>query len=239
MTIPFASYLTICEEDAHWIPQYLAGMEHMNLPFGVFFDRCSDDTVGRLMSHPLCIKSFRQDDPTLEYTEQSKQAVFDLLLEAKPKWIVYTDSDEIWEKDAPDKFKEILKRPEDYLRAIWVNCWNDVNHIRVDTIFSNAPRVKFYNVQGNRRWRFDHPITNGAKLLDRDGKPTPYAKKGDTDLVCLHTGLMTRELREQHKARWDRIYTTAVGNNPYGFWNYCLDEETYPPTVEPNPYWPL
>lgn len=234
--LDFATYLTICEEDAHWIPQYLAGMERMDLPFGVYFDRCSGDTKRRLTDHPLCLASVSQDDPAIEYDEMAKQNAFDALLKHRPRWIIYTDSDELWERDAPAKFSELLKMKCDYARGFWVNCWDDLEHVRVDTIFCGAKRVKFYNVQDNRRWRFDHKITNGAKLIGGDGLPTPYAKKGETDIVCLHTGLMTHELRVQHKARWDRIYTAAVGANPYGFWNYCLDYETYPPKIEPNPY---
>lgn len=38
-----------------------------------------------------------------------------------------------------------------------------------------------------------------------------------------------------HKARWDRIYTKAVGANPYKFWDYVLDPEITQVVVE-NPY---
>lgn len=44
------------------------------------------------------------------------------------------------------------------------------------------------------------------------------------DLVCLHWGLFDRATRELHKERWDRIYSKAVGSNPYGLWKEALDE---------------
>jgi hypothetical protein len=44
---------------------------------------------------------------------------------------------------------------------------------------------------------------------------------------------MTREMREMQKVRWDKIYSEATGDkNPYGFWDYLLDEEKYLPLTE-------
>lgn len=202
------------------------------------FDRCSADTKALVQGHGWCFGVTSQDDLATEYTEKHKQAPFDLLQNSgRFDWVVYQDIDEIWEKEAPDKLRSILGRPENHLKVHWVNCWGDLQHIRVDTLFANAPRVKAYNVANGNRWRFDHAITHGCKLLDSQGNTAVNLMVcGKIDLVCLHYGLMTRELREMHKARWDRIYTKAVGNNPYGFWDYCLDEENYPPTVIENPY---
>lgn len=237
----FAAFVEVCQEDAWLIPQFVHEVERMDMPFAMHFDKCSDELKDRLRKHPLCVGSVHFDSPGVEYTEKHKQAVFDLLnYQHRWDWLVQWNIDEIWEKDAPAKLKQAAKKHKaaDYLLVQWVNCWGDLDHIRVDTLFASAKRVKLYNVQGNRRWGFDHPITHGCKLID--DKTGPRAKteiKGEhSEVVCLHTGLMTRELRELHKARWDRIYTAAVGNNPLGFWDYCLNETEYPPTVVENPY---
>lgn len=234
-----AAFIEICEEDAWLMDQLLAEVERLEMPFGIHLDRCSEGTKKRMKKHRLCVASFEQNDPKKEYTEQHKQVIFDKLSALKKyNWLVQWNADEIWEKDAPAKFPEYLARPEEYLYVRWINCWGDLQHIRVDSVFGGAVRVKFYNVSGRRRWTFDHPITHGCKLLDRSGKAKAVEEvsswKGE--LVCLHTGLMTREAREFRRSRWDRIYTKAVGNNPYGFWEYGLMEEEYPPTIVPNPY---
>lgn len=235
----FAAFTEICEEDQVWIPQYLAEVERLGMPFGIYLDRCSLDTKALFIDHPLRVVWVSQDDPTLEYTEQHKQTVFDALAKtAEFRWLVHWNIDEVWERDAPRKLAWNADRDEDYLMVQWVNCWEDQAHVRIDGQFYYSKRVKFYNVSDGRRWKFDHPITHGCKLVGADGVPQhdSQVKSGHSHLVCLHTGLMTRELRELHKARWDRIYTTAVGNNPYKFWDYCLNEAEYPATVVPNPY---
>jgi hypothetical protein len=131
------------------------------------------------------------------------------------------------------------KKRVDYVRVHWVNCWGDKDHIRVDGVFASSWRVKVYNVGRGWKWRFDHPITYGCKMVDSQGQVMEgVGRKERLDIACLHHGLMTRELRVMHKERWDRIYSTALRGdpNPYGFWNLCLDEENYPPEVIENPY---
>jgi len=234
-----AAFSCICEEDAWLLDQYLTEVERLDIPFGMHMDRCSAETKLRIENHPLCFGTTVQDDPKREYTEQDKQAIFDMLYKSgrRRRWALHWDVDEIWDKDAPDKLRAIINRSEDLLYVKWVNCWGDLEHIRVDTVFASSRRVKLYNISQGRRWLFDHPITYGCKMVGDEGLVKHGAGvHADLDLVCLHTGLMTRELREFHKARWDRILTTAVGNNPLGFWEYCVREADFPPTVIPNPY---
>ena len=235
-----AAMVQICEEDARWASQFMEEVTRLDIPFAMHFDRCSDGLKDRIRRHPLCVGSVTQDDPSLEFTERHKQAVFDLLsTQQRWQWLLQWDIDEIWERDAPEKIAKLAKRKEeDNLLVQWVNCWGDRAHIRVDTVFAAAPRLKFYNVGGNRRWWFDHAITYGCKLNDdKTGmRSKESVKSAHSGIVCLHTGLMTRELREHHKTRWDRIYSAAVGANPYHFWEYCLMEDEYPPTVIPNPH---
>lgn len=238
------AYTCICEEDACWVDQYLQEAERLNLPFCILFDRCPDKLKRPFVAHPLCNGFAWQDDLTIEFTEQTKQKVFDLVASSGFYWAMAWDIDEVYDRDAPAKLQELSKqRGSEYAYGYvnWVNCWETPDQIRIDGPFAGARRVKFYNLE-EYSWLFDHKITNGAKACPLGSKkpfePT-FQKRVSrfyTDLVCLHQGLMTHDLRVQHKARWDRIYTAAVGNNPYGFWDYCLQYEEYPPKIERNPY---
>lgn len=229
------AFTPICEEDAWYADQYLAEAERLNMQFSMHFDRCSEETKERFMRHPLCVSFHERDEPG-EYTEKDKQTALDMLF-GKCRWAFHWDIDELLDKDAVGKLAALADREEDLLRTAWVNTWGDMQHIRVDTLFFDSRRVKFYNLSQGRKWRFDHPITYGCKMVDKSGNfLNGYGLQGETDIVCIHTGYMTRALREMHKERWDRITTKAVGGNPYGMWAYCLDEENYPATVEENPY---
>lgn len=233
------AFTPFCEDDAWLLPQYLNEMERLGINFVVHFDRCSAATKLQVLNHHLCIGYRSQDNLHLEYTEQHKQKIFDLVTSLnRYKWALHWDIDEVWEKAAPDKLDALLFSEADYLRVAWVNTWGDMQHIRIDPPnFQGIRRVKLYNISEGRKWKFDHAVTYGCKLMDTNGNcPDDNAAIGETSLVCLHTGLMTRELRLKHKERWDRVYGTAIGRNPYQFWDYCLDEVAHPPTIIKNPY---
>lgn len=237
MFTEIAAFIVICEDDAHHIPVLLAEIERLKMPFGIHFDRCSDETKAKVRTHPWIIAE-HSHDKNEEYTEQHKQFIFDKLCKLNRfKWLIHWDADEVWEKDAPAKLVEIAKRNEAHADTQWINCWGDMQHIRIDGPF-NSKRVKLYNVSHGKRWRFDHPMIYGCKLLDRSGVPFPkeMSSRFSTDLICIHHGLMTRELRERHKERWDRVYGKIAGKNPYGIWMMSCDEVNYPPTITENPY---
>jgi hypothetical protein len=239
LTVSLCAFTPFVEEDSHWLNQYLAEVARLDIPFAVHFDRCTAETKRRVQSHPNFVGSTEQDDPTKEYDEQHKQGVLDLVRGLHYDWELHWDIDETWERDTPGKLEALAGINADYVRVHWVNCWGDARHVRVDGVFASSWRVKLYNLQARRAWRFDHPITYGCKLIDNQGKVMSGVGTADRlDIACLHHGLTTRELREFHKARWDRIYSTALRGdpNPLGFWNLCLDEVNHPPEVIPNPY---
>lgn len=236
-----AAFTPFCSADAHYIPRYLAEVERLDVHFSVHIDRMRDG-YEELVHHPRCV-GFTKHSGDEEYTEQHKQGALEILQEQGFDWAVHWDADEVWERDAPAKLRRSCESELDHQQVTWVNAWGDINHIRVDTIFAYPPRVKLYNLQHDprtgrrRRWFFDHPITYGCKMVDNTGRVMhgigDYAL---SDLVCIHTGYMTRELRLYHKERWDRIITTAVGNQPLKTWEYVCNEEQFPATVVPNPY---
>lgn len=236
------AFTSVCQEDlSTWTDKYLEEAERLRIPFAIHFDRCNHLDIYRstLVSHPLCIGYSSQNNESLEFDETHKQWVFDLVVLAKRySWAMAWDIDETYERKAIAKLAEIEKLEADYVDVKWVNLWNDPRHIRVDGPFSQGHRVKFYNLMSvpqGFKWKFTGKITNGAKLVNSRGTPVSTVG-GKHDLVCLHWGMMTQKLREQHKTRWDRIYTKAVGANPYGFWCYALDEENYPPVIDTHKY---
>lgn len=220
-------FSSICEEDSYWLDQYLAEMERLDLQFAINFDRCSEQTKRQVIRHRLCFGYTSQDNPAVEFKETDKQGVFDLLAAMLVDWAMAWDVDEVWERDAVNILGALDSLDADYAQCYWLNLWNDKNHARVDGAFGLKPRVKFYNLRRDIEWRFNHPITNGLMAKNKEGP-----RLATLDLVCLHCGLMTKELRLLHKARWDRIYTAAVGANPYHFWDEACDESIPPKVIK-------
>lgn len=227
------AFTSVCEEDRCWLPQYVAEAERLRLPFVMLFDRCSPATIDLAAGHPLCVRWLLRTQRDGEFDERCKQPAFDVVVRLGYQWAMAWDVDETYEADAPRKIAEITELKADWVDVRWLNLWEDVHHVRTDGPFQSGHRMKFYNLQDGRTWQFDQPCVNGAKLKSVNW----VGVEAKHDLVCLHHGMMTRELRELHKERWDRIYNTATrgDGNPYGFWNYALDEATYPPTVRPYP----
>lgn len=219
MTI--CAYTAVCEEDACWVHQYLDEAERLSMPFCVHLDRCSIHTRRLLTLHPLCRGETYGDGK--EFRETDKQGVFDLAVKSGVDWVMAWDVDETWEPRFADKVKR-LDLAVDYVDCPWLNLWEDAGTVRIDGPFSEGHRVKFYNTASTERWKFKSAVVNGPS-------GPPSLRLGTASVVCIHHGLMTHELRVQHKARWDRIYSAAVGSNPYGIWNYSLAYGEYPPVT--------
>jgi hypothetical protein len=238
------AFTSLCEEDASWIDQYLAEIERLYIPFVINFDRCSQRTKERIGNHRLCIGTCNQDNPAMEFSEKSKQPVLNVIAriaqEWGPTWALAWDIDETWERDAPEKFAKLFNQQAavegtDVLRTRWVNLWGDPMHIRVDPPFRGVLREKLYRMAPRLAWKFVSSVTNGPRGYDlNDGS---YSRQvSNTDIVCLHHGLMTHELRALHRDRWNRIYGRAIGKNPYQIWDCAFDPERCPPEIADNPY---
>jgi hypothetical protein len=219
-------FVSVCREDECWVPQFLAEAERLKLPFAVHLDRLTNDrqvpgpTFERMVCHRLCVGVTSQPNQKVEFTEQHKQEVFDKVASLGYQWAFASDIDETYEQEARWKIEYISELDADLVDVRWLNLWGDKAHVRVDLNFATGHRVKFYNLRSGK-WVFDHPITNGAKLQGRE------AVTVKNDLVCLHHGMMTPELRRLHKERWDRIYSTALRGdpNPLGFWRQAIETE--------------
>ncbi len=217
-------FTAICNGDEGWVDTYLAEIERLNLPFVIYFDRCNDTIKKALKKHPNCIGFYEQNE-NFEFQENHKQKIFDKI----PKTFRYAlswDIDEVWEKNAK------LDLPEaDFLDVTWVNVWEDDQHLRVGDGFGPRSRTKFYNLK--RKWTWLDPVTNGPVMfIDNERVDSPPTL---IDLVCVHRGLMFQHLRILHKIRWDRVYKTAIGRQPYKLWDLAVDESVVPQIID-NPY---
>lgn len=235
------AFTSVCEEDACWLPQWLAEVDRLHVPFVVHFDRCSTETVMTVGTHRLCVGTTRRDDPLVEFTEQHKQETLDTVVALGYDWALAWDVDETFELDVLRKIDLLTRmtyKSLDWLDVRWLNLWGDENHVRVDGTFAQGHRVKLLNLRKQSlvgqplRWGFDHPITNGPKLMTKDGVVVE-SKGASVHLVCLHHGMMTEELRRFKKERWDRIYSKALRGdpNPYGFWRSAIETEAQAVTV--------
>lgn len=223
------AFTAVCQEDLVWLHKYLCEVERLNLPFGMHLDRCLPHTWAFVQAHPLCLTTTISVSDA-EFNEQHKQPILDSITALGYGWAFAWDIDETYETGFRNKLDRLLPQLSgaDCVDLRWLNLWDDERHVRTDRNFDAGHRVKLYNLNEGRRWAFDHPITNGAKLVGREGVTVKV------DLVCLHHGMMTPELRRQHKARWDRIYSTALRGdpNPYGFWREAIATEDSAVTVK-------
>jgi len=225
-------FTSVCDEDAHHVDRYLWEIQRLEVMFCVHFDRCSERTKQRFFWSRNLFGFTEQDDRSIEFTEQHKQSVFDLAATSGRPWAMALDIDETLERDAVSKLLD-LPTHADLFDVQWLNLWGDKYSIRSDGAWLQGHRANIYNVSGGRKWRFDHPITNGAKLDTHGRDPLILVRY---PLVVLHWGAIRPEWRQLRKARWDRVYGAAVGNNPYGHWRAELDE-TGLETIE-NTYLP-
>lgn len=224
-------FTSVCEEDKHWIPQYLKELERLEIAFAIHFDRCSDELKKLMREHPLCVASTEQNKLDHVFSEKDKQGVLNGLVDLDYDWAINVDIDETWEKDAPTKIQALEGMTADVVDYKWVCLWNKPDQIRTDGPLSSGHRTRIYNLRSEMRWIFYSDVINGAAAFDRHGQTRlrNETRQGKIDLVCIHWGMMTQEDRLFHKERWDRIYGHySDRGNPYGFWDWALDEAIEP-----------
>lgn len=226
MTRPkICAYTAVCEEDACWIPQYLDEVERLEMPFCVLLDNCSRSTRDLfcdLRYRPYLRGIAERNDTSVPFSETDKQHVFDLAVQSGADWAMAWDIDEIWEPEFWQKVGRLDPETMDCVDCPWLNAWGDRETVRIDGAMSMGHRVKFYNLRSGISWLFKNHLVNGA--YGTSGRKPLEVK---APVCCVHHGLMTRELRVQHKDRWDKIYGhwSKDGRNPYGFWDFALNTD--------------
>lgn len=222
--VQIGAWLATCEDDAlRWGEQWLAEATRLQIQFTVYFDKCSQAVVDMFRTNDLFLGGINGSKP---FDELCKDEALQLLRSrSNADWLMTWDTDETWEPEAPQKLKLLEPLDCDEVRISWVNLWNDSDVVLVNYP-SNPVRSKLFT--GKRAWKYAHGCVATPGLL-----PPQPGKEESIDLVCLHHGLMTRELREMQKQRWDKIYGRVMGRNPYGAWDWVLNEKDHPPLTMP------
>lgn len=222
------AFTSVCGEDERWLEQYLDEIDRLRMPFAMLLDRCPREMYTRVRGCQWCIGTVAQEGK--EFEESDKQKVLDLFQDRGTfDWALAWDIDETWHRDFKHRVEVLDQDKADIFSTPWVNLWNHPKYIRTDGHIGTRRREKFLSLR--KRWRWLDPITNGPYPFLPYGAAPP-ATIEQIDLPCIHWGFITPELRREHKARWDRIYTAAVGRNPYPIFTEIVDESQVPVLVE-------
>jgi hypothetical protein len=217
----------VCEEDAvRWGAQYLEEITRLGFPFAMHFtdgNRLTSDAGkeahNRFRHHPLYVgasigpkdRSFRDHD---------RQGAYDILERKRFDATILMDIDETWEANFHSKIEALFQRDDwDAGRVHWINVWERPDQLRIDNP-SNPYRVKINRLDQGKRWHWMGWSVDPYIMPER-----PRSRDLGTDLVCLHWGLMTRELRLFHRDRNHQLFKESYGECPFEYWDYLLDEK--------------
>jgi hypothetical protein len=223
-------FTAMIEEDANWLDMYLAGLNRLDLPFVMHFDRCSDETKKKVASNQGCCGTTARNKPDREFEESDRQDVLNLVGRMGFDWALALDIDEVLERDAKPKLEVLNASYADVAEVQYWHLYRDFHTVCADSgsgMAGKITRTKGYHV-GNGAFTFASPIINRPRFCRN------YAVF-KSDLVVLHTGFMTPELRAMHRARWTRIYG-RFGHNPYGKYE---PEREVPLEIVAHDLWPL
>lgn len=254
-------FTSVCEEDSYWLDQYLNDLQRIGLGFCMHFDRCSDTLKHKVVSHQMYRGHTEQNRKMIEFTEQHKQGVLDLVVSKRYRWAMAMDIDETHETDTSTKLLTLLESAESenihHCTVSFYTLWDHWKYHRYDGPFGQGVRTHLYKIEDGSKLYFRSAKVNGPTRFSSRGKTAslPILKKLITrrrlssvgrlsriggrldtnvrkyDLVRLHWGLMTEGLRKQHKQRWDRIYG-KLGGNTYQIWKHSLEKEYIPDVKE-------
>lgn len=227
----------VVDEDKGWLPQYMAEITRLGLPFFMHFDRCFAVTKSEVTAHPLCVGYVSQDNNNREYEETDQQRLMDQIWRKGYDWAISLDIDEIFEKDAIWKIPKYLGEADpgiDLFRIKCVTLWEDEKHARIDGVFGGRIIERIYRLRPENQWVYTEKVQVGPYLYSRGyGTGKVQGRVEAMDLNFLHYGMITKEIRQMHNDRWNRIYGRFTnGVNPYKIWKHALDETITPTIVE-------
>lgn len=232
--------IVVNEEDAHkWFGQLLPELKRFDLPIAWILDKCSDETKKIVKEFPLTVGVKEIEEGT--FREKWRQYAIEPLKAAGCKWVILWDADDTFTEEAPKIIKKTLETATGsvgYVRRLNIVTENGKDFIRVDGPFdqnnngTQVNRMIIYNMGYTLRWMDD--VTHGPYCFAEDNQVID--DRFQVEAHSIHWGLRDKELRLEHKRRWDENYTNAIGRNPYGLWNHVLDE-TITPVLVPLDEW--
>ena len=226
--------MCICDEDAHRLNIVFKEAIRLDMPIAWYADRCSQETVDKLKGFDLTVGIYRGSG---QFSEVVRQHAFDMLDRKGFGWALNWDSDETWSKTAK---KDMEKSLGEYERAIvcpMKTVWEKDNELyfREDGLChgtqSNTKRIRLYSLDFEWMWQ-DKAINGPAYMVGRQWVYPDINKLRTCNATTIHWGYADDKMRESHKKRWDKIYTEAVGRQPYNNWEWFCDK-TIEPTLTP------
>lgn len=215
----------IFEGDTRHVDRFVRELTRLGLPFAAHFDHCSDEFERQFRSHPLFVAAHSDRDPESHFDESFRQSALDILIKEGFEWAVQMDVDETLERDAPAMLRAITEEADTDVACFpCLDLWGDARHYRVDGPFAGNQREKVFRLTGNSLV-YPHPTAHAPNV-----KPLLATKTRATvvrrEVRILHWGIMDMQHAQEHRERWDAIYTCKVGRNPYGGYEYYFDPAT-------------
>lgn len=221
---------SVFDGDEKHFDRFLGELHRLGRPFVVNFDHCSRATKKFFMESPLYLGGYEDDDPGVMYSEGLRDRSLRILLREGFRWMLQLDVDETLDKYALPKLEKAVTMDADVIGARWISLWEREDQQRTDGGIANAKREKLFNLKANPKILYNSAVINSPRLRCEGRDPVVVM----SDIFVLHWGMMSFEDADEHKRRWDTIYTKAVGGNPYGAWNYMCDR-TVKVTVDQLP----
>jgi hypothetical protein len=236
----------ITTNDASWrhFDRVLGEFTRLGFPFAVNFDHCCNDTKRTFKAHPLCVGWHETDDPKDLFDETHKQRALDVLYAREFAWAAYLDTDEVFDRRAPEEIAKILgSSGVDLYWCPLLDFWGDDEHYRTDgplgpcqagdwgdgSVRDKQFRNKFYHLRADGAWRYLHADVHGPYFLDRKTGERKREREARSRLHVLHYGLIDLDLIRFKLEQWRRVYTPALGEFKHGgFYEYLLDPALTP-----------
>jgi O-antigen biosynthesis protein len=177
----------------------------------VFDDHSTDETLQICQSFGDRVTLF--PSPFEGFDEaRDKNYLLKRIIEANPEWVLWIDGDEVLERSGPEKLRRAAENNEGitsyHLRIAYL--WNDLQHVRVDSIFGRFSRPSFFRLKEQPLNQLLFPPSGYGGNLHCGNVPHGLVgRSGVLNVRLKHYGYMTREQR-QTKYNW---YTTIDPNN--------------------------
>jgi hypothetical protein len=204
MARSICAFTPMSNEYIDWLDQYLAGLKRLDMPFVMHFDRCSDATISKVCQNPACLGHTRQDDFNRDFMEGDRQGIMDIVRTLGFNWALMLDIDEVLERDAAPKLAALEASNADSAEMLYLDLGPDVHHYSEDRGSGQSgwkSRTKAFRV-GDGRFTFRNP--QYIYPLWPEGRDGGVVFQ--SDLVILHTGHLTPELRKWHRDRATRLF---------------------------------
>ncbi len=213
--------IPICERDAQlFLPRLLQNLNDLGVGASWYCDNLFQESLREIRESDRTVGMFVENNHRIRYSENHRLYPSDIAKESGAEWALRIDADETVMLRDWKVVPELISQGRKQWRGPWYNVWEDISPhpiIRVDSPLEpdRCSRIMLLPLQGVR-WTFRHPIASAYSDVD--------VPEDRCDIRVIHWGFSTKELRQDHRERWDRLYRP----NPYQLWNEVCDESKSP-----------